>query len=536
MRATLEDQIAIYVFHAQAFTRVGAAVHFANIRDDEHETLIDILIEPWASVLLTPSPEDHFMSSKTGYSLAFVLAMVCQASAVAGELRAGAATANITPPLGEPIVGGWKALPANEVHDELHVRSIVIDDGAHQLAIAICDNVGIPREVFDVAKRRIETEASIPSVFQLMASTHTHSATSARGENVLKRDGKLNPYQQFVADRIVDSIAVARARLEPAQIGWGSVNDDTELFNRRWFVKEEEERRNPFGGVDQVRMNPGSASTLIRPAGPVDPEISFVSIRSADGRPMAVLANYSLHYVGGIPARVISADYFAVFAKELAGSLGVRDQYPPFVGILSNGTSGDVNNIDFAHRGPRRQPFEKMREVGKKVADRVHAALDAVQYRSELTVDARSSDLRLSVRKPDEALLTYMRAVRDRDDDEQTYHVHERTYAGRIEQLAESPAAVDVPLQVVRIGSLGIAAIPFEVFTETGLELKQRCPLDDMFTIELAGGSYGYLPTPPQHELGGYETWMGTNKVEKNASEKIVERLLAMFSELRPGR
>ena len=91
------------------------------------------------------------------------------------------------------------------------------------------------------------------------------------------------------------------------------------------------------------------------------------------------------------------------------------------------------------------------------------------------------------------------------------------------------PEEVEIQLQALRIGDLGIAAIPFETFTETGLELKDRSPFQDTFTIELANGSFGYLPTPPQHRLGGYETWLGTNYVEKEATTKIVAALLEMF-------
>ena len=65
-----------------------------------------------------------------------------------------------------------------------------------------------------------------------------------------------------------------------------------------------------------------------------------------------------------------------------------------------------------------------------------------------------------------------------------------------------------------------------------GLELKDRSPFDDTFTIELASGSFGYLPTPEQHRLGGYETWLGTNFVEYEASRKIVKNVLEMFHEL----
>jgi hypothetical protein len=97
----------------------------------------------------------------------------------------------------------------------------------------------------------------------------------------------------------------------------------------------------------------------------------------------------------------------------------------------------------------------------------------------------------------------------------------------------EWPDDVNIILQAFRIGDLGVAAIPFEVFTQTGLNIKKKSPFKSTFTIELANGSYGYLPTPEQHKLGGYETWLSTNTVETDASEKIVAELMSLFSTLK---
>ena len=99
---------------------------------------------------------------------------------------------------------------------------------------------------------------------------------------------------------------------------------------------------------------------------------------------------------------------------------------------------------------------------------------------------------------------------------------------------AESPDSVTIPLQAIQIGEVGIAAIPFEVFTEIGLAIKKESPFPLTFTIELANGSYAYLPTPEQHALGGYETWLGTNLVEVEASTKIEQAIDGLFDEL-PG-
>ena len=76
------------------------------------------------------------------------------------------------------------------------------------------------------------------------------------------------------------------------------------------------------------------------------------------------------------------------------------------------------------------------------------------------------------------------------------------------------------------------SAIPFEVFVEIGLELKETSPLSQTMIVSHANGSYGYLPTVQQHHWGGYETWMGTNHVEIKAAPKITNALLEMLGRL----
>ncbi|MEZ6066097.1 MAG: hypothetical protein R3B90_10395 [Planctomycetaceae bacterium] len=414
-----------------------------------------------------------------------------------GRLRAGASTSNITPPLGELIVGGWQPFPATNIHDELHARCLVLNDGETSIAIVLCDNVGIPRELFDRAKEYIAKESSIPRSNVLLAATHTHSATTARGESKVQAVMEFTEYQEFLARRIADGVRRAVNNLEPARIAFGAVDEPSQTFNRRWHVTDPDLLKNPFGGVDKVRMNPPRASgALVRPAGPIDPQVSFISVQSTAGRPIALLANYSLHYVGGVPAGDVSADYFGLFADRIAELLDAEKQSPPFVGILSNGTSGDCNNINFQEKGERREPYEQMRLVANVVAQRVFEAHAQLEFTSDVSLAATTRDLTLRVRKPTEEMLAYFAAIDAEGESRKPYNGHEKTYAARVRKLAESPDEVAVPLQVLRIGDIGIAAIPFETFAETGLEIKAESLLPRTFTIELANGSYGYLPTP----------------------------------------
>ena len=106
------------------------------------------------------------------------------------------------------------------------------------------------------------------------------------------------------------------------------------------------------------------------------------------------------------------------------------------------------------------------------------------------------------------------------------------SYAYRTRNAAERPDTLTVKLQAIRIGDLAVVGIPFEVLVEIGLELKERSPLPRTMVIGLANGRHGYLPTPKQHELGGYETWLGTCHVQQDASVIITDTLLAMLNEL----
>ena len=471
----------------------------------------------------------------------FLLIVLVSSSAFAGDtpndakrtFHAGAYAADITPPLGELIVGGWKPFPATYIHDPLHARCLVLDDGKTKIAIVLCDNVGIPREVYDAAKALIKKETGLPPSRVLCAATHTHSATTARGPNAVKYEKKLTWYQKFLARRIADGVRCAINNLEPARIGFGQAEEKSQVFNRRWYTTNPKLLTNPFGGVDKVRMNPPRGDkSLLRPAGPIDPGIPFISVQSKKGRPIALLANYSLHYVGGVKRGEVSADYFAVFANRLAELMKAEKLDPPFVGILSNGTSGDINNINFQKRYARKKPYEKMREVGRLVAKRVHEAHKSLTFHDWVPLAAIQKDLTLQVRKPSAEMLSYFEKLKSHKD-KKPLHRREEIYAKRVAILAKSSDTVSVPLQAIRIGDVGIAAIPFEVFVEIGLEIKKKTPFKSSFTIELANGSYGYLPTPEQHKLGGYETWLGTNRVEKTASPKIVRQIMAMFAELK---
>jgi hypothetical protein len=142
-------------------------------------------------------------------------------------------------------------------------------------------------------------------------------------------------------------------------------------------------------------------------------------------------------------------------------------------------------------------------------------------------------ELTLETRRPTPAQVEWARGILARPENAPMSHPRERTYAERTMRMVDMPPRLDVPLQALRIGALAIVSIPFEAFVDIGLQLKAESPFPDMFAVSMANGSYGYLPTAAHHELGGYETWRGSNQVEVQAASKIVDTLLKMLGDLK---
>lgn len=463
--------------------------------------------------------------------ISLTVVLLAPSPAATSELKAGAATSNITPELGTTIVGSFSPFPAEHVHDELHARCLVVESGDTTVAIVICDVLGLKSNVCTEARRLIEENTGIPAENVLVAATHTHSAGSALGTERYDYYDELNDYQTFLARRISDGVQRAKNLLRPAEVAFGSVDVPEHVHNRRWIMNDGTAPPNPFGNIDKVKMNPPRASeNLVEPAGPVDPEVSFVAFREPDGRLISLLAAYSLHYVGGVRGATISADYFAVFSEAL------KDLQPappapkaaPFVAMMANGTSGDINNIDFRKKSEKRDSYEQMTYVGKDIADKVNDALGGLEWHGEATLDARFVELDLKRRIPDAELVAWAEKTLDRTGRLPGKIDLSNLYAQRINKMAEQGREAKVPLQHIRIGDIGIGTFPTETFAETGLEFKEKSPVRHPFMIELAHGYMGYLPTPRHFELGGYETWPTTNHLEPQASVKMMETLLEL--------
>jgi hypothetical protein len=445
--------------------------------------------------------------------------------------RAGAFAIDITP-LELPVLvnGGVRERVANKVHDPLHARCLVLDDGTVQLAIAVVDSCLIPRSLADEAKILATKETGIPSERILISATHTHSAPSVSGCLGTDCDEK---YAKWLPGKIAEGIRTAQKNLQPARVGWAIGRDETNIYCRRFLMKPGTALTNPYSDKreDRAQMNPGhSNANAIRPTGPADPAVTILSVQTRDGHPLALLGNYSTHYVG---SPTLSADYFAVFASEIGKLIGADGDEPKFVGIMSNGTSGDANCNDYTRAKRRKYDYLS---VGRDVAQVAFEAYKTIEYHDWTPLVMRERRLVLDTRMPTEEEVVKARAFMKTYAGRKPRNWQE-VYARETVMMSTMPPTRELKLQAIRIGDLGIATIPCEVYGSTGLAIKAASPLDVTMNISLANGCEGYIAPPEQHKLGGYTTWRArTSSLEEMAEPKIKATVVGLLVDVATAR
>lgn len=454
--------------------------------------------------------------------LLLVVVAASVASAAEPALRAGAFAKDITPTQFPVIVNGsFLENTAAKAFDPLHARAIVLDDGAKRLAICVVDSCMVPRPVLDEAKQLAAARTKIPVERMLISATHTHAAPSTMAFCLGSRRDEA--YTKRLPGMIAEAIAAAEARLQPAHVGWRVIPAPDHTHCRRWITRPDRIGVDPFGGKTvHAMMHPGYQNPdYIGPAGPVDANLSILSFQSPSGEPIAVLANYSMHYFG---SPRVSADYFGRFAAGLGERIGAGDE---FVAIMSQGTSGDQHWMDYG--GPQRKLT--IDEYTDGLLNLAAKAYERIEYRDAAPLAMAQSTLKLRRRTPDAARLTWAKDIIAKMEGP-VARSRTEVYAQQAIQIDANPES-ELILQAVRIGGLGITAMPNEVFGLTGLKLKARSPLATTFNIELANGAEGYIPPPEQHALGGYTTWPAlTAGLEIEAEPKIVETVLRLLEEV----
>jgi hypothetical protein len=442
----------------------------------------------------------------------------------AADFRAGTAVVDITPvKLPVLVNGGMTSRSVDKINTRIHARAIALSDGKGQIAIVVVDSCMMPRPLLDEVKAMAEKRTGIPANRILISAVHAHSTPSSMG--CLGTDADEN-YVPFLREKLVEAIVAAQAGREPARVGFAKTNAAEFTALRQWIRRPDRIKEDPFGNMT-VRANMHAGANwddAVGEAGPEDPDLSLISVQARDGRPLAVLANFSMHYFGD---KDISADYFGLFCE------GLKQRIAPdgkFVGIMSHGCSGDIWRRDYTKPESWNAKLT-IDEYAKGLVDIAMAACKSIRYRDDVSLAMAERRMTLNLRVPDKQRLEWAQRVVKEMGDRLPKTLPE-VYA-REQMFLHERQKTEVVTQALRIGDIGVATTSCETYAITGLKIKAASPLPHNMVIELANGGDGYIPPPEQYLFGGYNTWPARSAgLEVTAEPKIAETAIELLEKV----
>jgi hypothetical protein len=230
---------------------------------------------------------------------ALLLQAAVAAAAGAGELLLGRGETKITPPPGMPMGGGFTIRLGTGVHDDLYCKAVLFQLDGAKAALVSCDVESLHRPLVLKARRMISAAGRIDGDRVMLTATHSHSGPEmtpfvlddATGEAA--RTAKA--YHDALPGKIAEAVALADANKTAARVWFAKGEERTVSFNRRYLMKN-----------GSVQTNPGQRNPdIVRPAGPIDPEVIVVYFDSPQGKPLATIVNFALHHLVGRPGLLI---------------------------------------------------------------------------------------------------------------------------------------------------------------------------------------------------------------------------------------
>ena len=435
-----------------------------------------------------------------GFGLAVSLAR--SADTTGPSLKIGVASATITPFLDIPMAGYYYTRTPDGVHDDLHAKALVIDDGHEQIVLVACDLVGLSREAVEAARRQIGERCGIPADHILISATHTHTGPR-----------EVPTYVSNLGHWIADSVITAEARKRQALL-WVATEQEPSLpHNRRYLMKD-----------GTVQTNPGFLNpSIVRPVGPIDPRVGVLFAEDERHYPIMTWVNYAMHLdtVGGT---WISSDYAYYLARTLAALKG-----PDMLTTFTIGAAGNINHWDVQRPGPQRG-FETAQGLGETLAGDVVKAYTHLQALNSVRIKAVSETIEVPIQKVTAQEVAEAEKIvaqpppmgvdftLDRVNAEKVVHVNKR----KGEDLRAE-------IQVLAVGPVAFVAIPGEYFVELGMRINKESPFPYTFIVELANGDVGYIPTRRGFEEGGYEPT--STSLAPGGGEKIADKAIELLKQ-----
>jgi hypothetical protein len=412
-----------------------------------------------------------------------LVGLLVVAAPLSAVLRAGAARIEITPaPDASLPMSGYagRTQGFKGIHDPIHVRAIVIDDGTTLAAVVAWELIFVPDAVWAEVSPRIASEAGIHPENLILAAVHDHGAPSVTGD-----------YARKVENAATETIRLAKSRLQPARFGYGSGK--------------------AYVNVNRRELTPTQGWWLgFNENGQSDKTVHVLRFEDLAGRPIAFLINYAVHAVvmgpdnyqitgdlAGATSRFVEQHYLG--KDKIRGDAGPRMRLRPeertsgeVVAVWTSGAAGDQNPVSTASG----EDFTMVDALGKILGEEVVRVAGSIRTSPEA-----------QIRGSHQVVTCPGRTVEDGPRPRADYKFIDA-------------APVTIRLELLMLGDVALAGVSGEVLSPIYQHLRKQSPVPRTIMITHANGSSGYIPDDAGFEQIGYE--VTTSRLKPGCAENAI--------------
>jgi hypothetical protein len=253
--------------------------------------------------------------------------------------------------------------------------------------------------------------------------------------------------------------------------------------------------------------------------GDPDKQMTVIGLKRTDGTWQTIMVNFTLHAAICVGRDWLwSADYVYYLRKKISESF---DEKP--VVHFTNGAEGDVNHLDY--KNYNLEAFPEAERYGNALAG---FALDILGNAERMTdrLEIASGDVAMYRREIPKEWSDWAKAKWEACGGQIPQLLHgipSEYYAHAIINMEKYAGIKDIyPIMAVLIGDIAAVTLPGEIFSQIGLNIKEKSPFDTTFMLGLSQGYCGYIPDKKAFLEGGYEQRTGRgSRYEQDSCDRI---------------
>ena len=435
-------------------------------------------------------------------------------------LKAGLSELCITPLLGSMMPGQFNVRFGSRILDDLYTKALVFENNGERAAVVSVDTLFLGDDVFACFREKLTEQTGIKDV--IFAATHTHSGgpIDGWGDHLIKDE----TYADLVVNKSIDAVKTALDKLQPVTIAAGMEKEHDIAFHRRFLMKD-----------GSIRTNPGMKNPdIVKPAGPIDPDVTALRINDLNGNVIGVLSSFSCHLdvLGGDE---ISADYPGELSNVIKNVYG-KDT----VSIFLTAPCGNINHTDVSGKFTTKKGHYK--RLGKVLAGKVIAAAEKAPVMENNSIAVKYETIECACRQPTKEEANAGRALIEKEKRTHAELCSARDgslqnlfYAKEAVRMYDNPEpTAKMEIMALKIGDMVIITMPAELFVEFALDIKTADDFPYIMVSSLTNGLVGYVLTKEALEAGSYESLLASSsKMAAEAGYEMVNAAKKLMKNLK---